>query len=118
MCVTWGEEHMTQFFINGEISVKKIIPMTPDWQMPSNHYITVGQDQDVYAGGFEELNAFTGFITDIHMWDHVIDTCQIQSFMESMSFTPGNYLSWQDLRYRPVGKAKVEKKQSFSDLSC
>lgn len=116
VCVTWGEGHMTQFFINGEASVKKIAPMVPDWQIHSKHYITVGQDQDSYGGGFEQKNAFTGFITDIHMWDHVISICQIHTFMESKFFISGNYLRWQDLDFKPVGEAKVEEKQALTAL--
>ncbi|XP_041928451.1 C-reactive protein-like [Alosa sapidissima] len=119
VCVTWGEEHITQFFINGKASVRKIVPMSPDWQISTDHSIIVGQDQDHYRGGFEVKNAFAGHITDVHMWDYAISTCEVQRFMEKMSFQPGNYLKWESLEFEAQGKAKVEKKLLFSaDVLC
>ena len=111
VCVTWDEEDVSQFFINGQASVRKLTLMRQGWKIPTDHLIIVGQDQDRYGGGFQTKNAFIGHLTDVHMWDHVISPCAVQQFMDELSIQPGNYLNWQSLKFETHGRAKVEKKQ-------
>jgi hypothetical protein len=45
--------------------------------------LIVGQDQDMYNGGFDVAQAFEGDIDELALYDRELDTAQIQSIFEA-----------------------------------
>ena len=43
---------------------------------PSGIWI-IGQDQDSYGGGFQQRNAFQGSLTDVNVWNRVLNASEI-----------------------------------------
>ncbi|XP_048084299.1 mucosal pentraxin-like [Alosa alosa] len=93
ICATWDAgTGMAQLIINEIHSLKKTISAGGSISGPP--IIILGQDQDSYGGGFDASQSFIEQIRDVHMWDHVISTCEIKSYMQGFVHRPGNYLNW------------------------
>ncbi|XP_076156256.1 female protein-like [Alosa pseudoharengus] len=86
---------MSQFTVNGIHSVKKAT--SAGGSIAGTPIIILGQDQDSYGGSFEIRQAFTGHITDVHMWDHAISTCEIKSYMQGLAHSPVRKLCMLDV---------------------
>uniref|UniRef100_A0A8C8DLH6 Pentraxin (PTX) domain-containing protein n=1 Tax=Oryzias sinensis TaxID=183150 RepID=A0A8C8DLH6_9TELE len=49
-------------------------------------------------GGFDINQSFVGMITDVHMWDYTLSSCEIRHYTEEMHFTSGNVLNWSTIK--------------------
>ncbi|XP_060884428.1 C-reactive protein-like [Labrus mixtus] len=115
VCWTWDSTSgLTALWVNGKRSPRAIMGASVSLSgVPS---IILGQDQDSYGGGFDQSQSFVGDITDVHMWDKVISPCEIRFYMDGSAFTPGNLLSWNNLRFSTTGT--VHEEQSDFNKSC
>lgn len=68
------------------------------------------QEQDSHGGGFDQRQCFTGMMSDVHMWNYVLSSCEIQNYMVDQNFTPGNVLNWKALEYQIFSKVLIEDK--------
>lgn len=98
ICVTWNASTgVSQITVNGVHSVKK--SHKAGASIAGTPIIILGQDQDSYGGGFQSSKAFVGHIRDVHMWDYVISTCEIKSYMQGQTHRPGNFLAWTRMAF-------------------
>ncbi|KAJ8284409.1 hypothetical protein COCON_G00032590 [Conger conger] len=111
VCWTWdGKTGFTQVWVNGKRSIKaKIYTGVIAASTPS---IILGQDQDSYGGGFDPNQCFVGDLSDVHMWNYVLNPCEIQTYMNGFAFPPGNVLNWKALNYKVNGEVFVEPNDS------
>lgn len=109
MCTTSDvNTGLVQLWFNGQPLSKKYVSSGSTITGPSISLL--GQDQDTFGGGFDAKQSFVGMITDVHMWDHEISPCEIQKYMNELSFNPGNMINWAALDYETNGKVLVEDK--------
>ncbi|XP_024911526.1 C-reactive protein-like [Cynoglossus semilaevis] len=107
LCVTWESgDGLAQLWIDGKPSVKKfLISGTPI----RGHPITIlGQEQDAHGGGFVASQSFVGMISDLHVWDNVLSPIEVQRYMKSKQFTPGDVFNWGSLDYATTGEVFVD----------
>ncbi|XP_036403127.1 serum amyloid P-component-like [Megalops cyprinoides] len=110
LCGTWDSgTGLGQLWVNGKRSARKAL--SAGGSIAGTPSIILGQEQDSYGGGFDKAQSFVGEITDVHMWDYVLHPHIIQGFMNYVSFTPGNVLSWRALEYTRQGYVVVEDSQ-------
>ncbi|XP_016528896.1 C-reactive protein-like [Poecilia formosa] len=76
--------------------------------------VVLGQEQDSYGGKFDIKQSFVGMMTDVHMWDYVLSSCEIQNYVDNLNFSPGNVLNWKALMFEITGRVLTENKQ----LTC
>ncbi|XP_061086417.1 C-reactive protein-like [Conger conger] len=107
VCWTWdGKTGLTQVWVNGKRSIRaKIYTGSIAAATPS---IILGQEQDSYGGRFDANQCFVGDLSDVHMWNYVLDPCAIQDYMKAYTFIPGNVLNWEALNYNVNGEVLVE----------
>ncbi|KAK3571413.1 hypothetical protein QTP86_011687 [Hemibagrus guttatus] len=103
LCVTWeSSTGATAFWVNGRRSMLKIYRR--GFNLNPNGSIILGQDPDSYLGDFDEKQSFVGEITDVHMWDIVLDPGQIKQLYENQALGDrGNVLDWNSLKYKIIG---------------
>lgn len=53
-------------------------------------------------------------MTDVHMWDYILSSCEIMNYMDEWNYTPGNVLNWKALDFQIIDKVLVENKM----MSC
>ncbi|XP_024124067.1 C-reactive protein-like [Oryzias melastigma] len=108
ICTTWdSEKGLVQIWVDGIPSIRKFIS---SGAISGAVKIVLGQDQDTFGGGFDVNQSFAGMITDVHMWDYTLSSCEIQNYMSEMSLTPGNVLNWRALDFEIVGNVLIEDK--------
>ncbi|KAG9350135.1 hypothetical protein JZ751_026488 [Albula glossodonta] len=111
ICWTWEKSSgLTQLWVNGKRSLR--VKMFSDDILAEKLSIIIGQEQDTFGGGFDEQQCFVGELSDVHMWDLVLDSCEIQNYMKMFSFTPGNVLNWRELTYKENNGVLVKENQS------
>ncbi|MGH0146420.1 UNVERIFIED_CONTAM: hypothetical protein FKN15_050664 [Acipenser sinensis] len=55
----------------------------------------IGQEQDTFGGSFKKEESFTGNITQLHMWDRVLNSSTIQSMARDCSvISEGLFFTW------------------------
>ncbi|XP_008430818.1 mucosal pentraxin-like [Poecilia reticulata] len=111
ICSTWDSESgLGQLWFNGKPLVRKF---TSKSQI-DKPLVTLGQEQDSYGGKFDIKQSFVGMMTDVHMWNYVLSSCEIQNYVGNLNFTPGNVLNWKALTFEKTGNVLIENKQ----LTC
>lgn len=51
-------------------------------------------------------------MSDVHMWDYVLHSCDIQDYAGDPNLLPGNVLNWKNLEFQTVGTVVVEEKNT------
>ncbi|KPP63032.1 hypothetical protein Z043_118735, partial [Scleropages formosus] len=113
LCGTWDSATgLAQLWVNGKPSSRKAL--SAGKAIAGKLSVILGQEQDTLGGGFDIKQSFVGQLADVHMWDHVISACEIQQYMDSLSFSPGNVINWRRMEYAKYGVVFVEEKQPGS----
>lgn len=68
------------------------------------------QEQDSHGGGFDLKQSFVGMMSDVHLWDHILSSCEIQNYVDELNFTPGNVLNWSALEFEIIDRVLIENK--------
>ncbi|XP_036931786.1 serum amyloid P-component-like [Acanthopagrus latus] len=109
LCSTWDSASgLAQLWLDGKPS---------SWKLSSKSsingpiIIVLGQEQDTHGGGFVLMESFAGMLSDVHMWDYTISPCEIQNYMDDLSFPPGNVLNWRALEFQIIGTVLIGDKQ-------
>ncbi|XP_053288174.1 serum amyloid P-component [Pleuronectes platessa] len=109
ICTTWDSKSgLVQVWFDGIPSIKKSI--SSGSSIKGTMMITLGQEQDSHGGGFDVKQSFVGMMSDVHMWDYILSSCQIQKYMDDRHFTPGNVINWNALDYQIVNNVLIEQK--------
>ncbi|XP_028280446.1 serum amyloid P-component-like [Parambassis ranga] len=109
ICSTWdAASGLAQLWVNGKHSVRKFT----GGPAINNPVIILGQEQDSLGGSFVIQQSFVGMMSDVHMWDHTLSSCEIQQYMDKQNFSPGNVLNWQVLDFQMTGRVLIEDKQT------
>lgn len=110
ICATWDSTSgLVQLWLYGMPSVKKYVGSE---SIRGSTIIMLGQEQDTHGGGFDMKQAFTGMVSDVHMWDYVLSPCEIQRYVDELNFTPGTVLNWRALEFDIIDRVLIENKQS------
>jgi len=59
----------------------------------------LGQDQDSVGGGFQASQSFQGMLSNVNVWDHVLDGTLIKERSKSCEIekeNEGNVFKWPD----------------------
>uniref|UniRef100_A0A672J4U4 Pentraxin family member n=1 Tax=Salarias fasciatus TaxID=181472 RepID=A0A672J4U4_SALFA len=108
ICTTWDSATgLVQLWFNGRPTV---LNSQPRGNTAGTLMIILGQEQDAHSGGLDINQAFVGMMSDVHMWDYVLSSCEIQSYVDELNFTPGNVLNWKALEFEITDKVLVEPK--------
>ena len=108
-CFTWnGSNGIAKAYKDGVFQNEISGILAGQLISPSGIWI-VGQDQDSFGGGFERGNAFQGSLTDIDVWDRVLDAREISTLANERCGLgkQGNYRAYKDfVTVGPVQKVK------------
>ena len=69
--------------------------------------LTIGQDQDSHGGGFDASQGFIGELTDLNMWNRVLNATEILKLSKSCHGAEGNVKKWSDFKVGIRGDVRV-----------
>ncbi|KAM9309823.1 C-reactive protein-like [Pholidichthys leucotaenia] len=109
ICTTWDSvSGLTQLWFDGLPSIKKFTSAGAN--IKGSTVIILGQEQDSHGGGFDISQSFVGMMSDVHMWDYILSPCEIQNYVDDLSFTAGNVINWRALEFQIVERIVIENK--------
>ncbi|XP_030605757.1 C-reactive protein-like [Archocentrus centrarchus] len=109
ICTTWDSESgLVQLWFDGLPSTRKYV--SSGTQITGPTIIILGQEQDAHGGGFDINQSFVGMIADVHLWDYILSSCEIQNYVDERNFTPGNVLNWSALEFNIIDRVLIEDK--------
>ncbi|XP_055512113.1 mucosal pentraxin-like [Leucoraja erinacea] len=93
ICVSWESKGgETTVWINGQRSIQEIAGKGR--VVGGNGQFTLGQYQSSVGKPFNKRNSFVGEITDVNMWDRVLNANEIESFNDRCYRGGGNIINW------------------------
>ncbi|XP_064877916.1 sushi, von Willebrand factor type A, EGF and pentraxin domain-containing protein 1-like isoform X4 [Oncorhynchus nerka] len=77
--------------------------------IPGGGALVLGQDQDQRGEGFNPVESFVGSLSQLHIWDRVLDPQQIKILANTCpgNNIRGNVLAWPDFLNGLVGRVKT-----------
>ncbi|XP_078407388.1 adhesion G protein-coupled receptor D2 [Cetorhinus maximus] len=96
VCVTWQKENGAWSIYADGIKVSSGDGCYSSQTIAGNGTFIIGQDQDSLGGTFKQNEAFSGKVTDLNIWTHVLDANQITA-VKMCSFPQQNLISKWDL---------------------
>lgn len=88
MCVSWtGNGGKWAISVDGQ-EVRRGISLHSSGYIGGGGIFIVGQKQDEFGSSFKSDEAFCGSITQLHVWDQVLDAREIQSMEKECSLIP------------------------------
>lgn len=118
ICVTWdAAEGLAQVWLNeGRSAIKRSQygPGSLSGSNPRPPRVTLGREKlDYDKNTLGRFRYFVGELKDLHMWDYVLDACEIKKYMvhskTAEPFSPGNVINWKSLTYTPHGDVNIIK---------
>ncbi|XP_055512082.1 C-reactive protein-like [Leucoraja erinacea] len=107
ICVTWeSHEGEITVWVNGRRSVRKV--GGKGQVVKGLGQFILGQEQDSVGGGFDINQSFVGEITDVHMWDHVLQHNDIKKVSQGCLRYGGNIIDWGSTHYTFEGIVAIE----------
>ncbi|KAK3561793.1 hypothetical protein QTP86_014371 [Hemibagrus guttatus] len=92
MCVSWtGNGGKWAISVDGQ-EVRRGISLHSSGHIGGGGIFIVGQEQDEFGSSFKSDEAFCGSITQLHMWDQVLDAREIQSMEKECSLIPSGMI--------------------------
>ncbi|KAI1890822.1 hypothetical protein AGOR_G00157570, partial [Albula goreensis] len=92
-CVGWASRSgHAELWVNGALVEQQILKA--GYEIRPEGTLILGKDQDGLLG-ISDSDAYIGHLTDVNMWDHMLDAVEIRGQMACGTNAPkGNILSW------------------------
>ena len=98
------------FYYNGEfvdsVSIKEKPIIGSDTNLPEA--LIIGQEQDAIKGRYEPSQMFNGEISELHIWNTLLEDTTISSISQCKDFTKGNIVTWEKESYLINGAIVTE----------
>ena len=69
--------------------------------------LTIGQEQDSFGGDFDPSQNYIGELTDLNIWNRVLDANKILKLSKSCHKGRGNVKKWSDFKVGIRGDVRV-----------
>lgn len=85
VCVSWSQNggHW-ELFIDGRRTSRNTSLNISDSIGPDGFFI-IGQEYDIFGGSFKKDQSFSGSITELHIWDRVLNSSEIDTMEKECS---------------------------------
>ncbi|XP_051900819.1 C-reactive protein-like [Pristis pectinata] len=103
VCVTWDSATgRTVVWVNGTRTMNKISSQGKG--VVAEGSVILGQDQDTVGGGFDKKQRYVGELTDVNMWDTVLQPCEMPVRSHNAR---GNVIDWTTVQYEIKGNVII-----------
>ncbi|KAM3619759.1 uncharacterized protein V6R79_013108 [Siganus canaliculatus] len=95
LCVSWSQKggHWA-LFVHGLLVSETVGLNSSDSIGPDGLFI-IGQEQDTFGGSFKKDESFSGSITELHIWDRVLNSSEIYTMEKECSpISSGLMFNW------------------------
>ncbi|XP_056895299.1 adhesion G-protein coupled receptor D2 isoform X1 [Takifugu flavidus] len=95
VCVTWTQDGGRWALFSDGLVVARDDGLNSSSSIGPDGLFIIGQDQDAFGDSFPENESFSGSITELHIWDRVLHSSEINWMETTCSpFSRGLVLKW------------------------
>jgi hypothetical protein len=97
VCFTWDSgKGKTKIYKDGNLS-KTMVNVQIGKKIKGGGIWVIGQDQDSLGGSFQAVDSFKGILTEVSIWDRVLDFDEIKRFaIDCDLLMQGNYKAYSN----------------------
>ncbi|XP_026179294.1 adhesion G-protein coupled receptor D2 isoform X2 [Mastacembelus armatus] len=97
VCVSWSQNGgRWELFIDGNV-VSRGDGLNSSENIGPDGLFIIGQEQDTFGGSFKKDESFSGSITELHIWDRVLNCSEIKTMEKECSpISSGLVFKWNE----------------------
>lgn len=97
VCISWSQNGgRWSIFTNGVV-VSRGDGLNGSGGIGHDGVFIIGQEQDTFGGSFKKNESFSGSITELHIWDRVLDAVEINTMeKECSTISSGLVFNWSE----------------------
>lgn len=97
VCVSWSQNGGRWALYTGGLEFARGDGLNSSESIgPDGHFI-IGQEQDTFGGSFKKDESFSGSITELHIWDRVLNSSEIFTMEKECSpISSGLVFKWSE----------------------
>lgn len=107
MCASWENKAGSWNIYKDGVSQTSGSGLKTGYVIKTNGILTIGQDQDSHGGDFDATQGFIGELTDLNMWNRVLNATEILNLSKSCHGGEGNVKKWSDFKVGIRGDVRV-----------
>jgi len=107
ICASWESKAGSWKIYKDGVSQAKGSGLKTGHVVNTNGILIIGQEQDSFGGGFDATQNYIGELTDLNMWDRVLDASEVSNLSKSCHGGRGNVKKWSDFKVGLRGDVRV-----------
>ena len=107
MCASWENKAGSWKIYKDGVSEASGSGLQIGHLITTDGILTIGQDQDSHGGDFDASQGYLGELTDLNMWNRVLNATEILKLSKSCHGAEGNVKKWSDFKVGIRGDVRV-----------
>uniref|UniRef100_A0A8C4DID0 Pentraxin family member n=1 Tax=Dicentrarchus labrax TaxID=13489 RepID=A0A8C4DID0_DICLA len=98
VCVSWSQNGGRWALFTDGIVVSRGDSLKSSDAIGRDGHFIIGQEQDTFGGSFKKDESFSGSITELHIWDRVLNSSEIYAMEKDCSpISSGLVFKWSEI---------------------
>ena len=107
ICASWENKAGSWKIYKDGVSQAKGSGLKTGHVINTNGILIIGQEQDAFGGGFVFTQCYIGELTDLNMWNRVLNANEVSNLSKSCHGGRGNVKKWSDFKVGIRGDVRV-----------
>ncbi|XP_078384224.1 uncharacterized protein LOC144666717 [Oculina patagonica] len=107
ICIYWSTKYGVWGIYKDGVLEGSGAGLKHNYNLKSDGVLIIGQEQDSLGGRFDAKQSFIGELTDLNIWDKVLDSEEMQLFSNSCHEGEGSVKKWSDFKTGIIGDVKI-----------
>ncbi len=107
ICIYWSTKYGVWGIYKDGVLKGSGAGLKHNYNLKSDGVLIIGQEQDSLGGRFDAKQSFIGELTDLNIWDKVLDSEEMQLFSNSCHEGEGSVKKWSDFKTGIIGDVKI-----------
>ncbi|KAL9978962.1 hypothetical protein ACROYT_G016548 [Oculina patagonica] len=107
ICATWENKAGSWKLYKDGVSQASGSGLKTGHVIKTDGILIIGQEQDSFGGGFDGNQNYVGELTDLNMWNRVLNATEISNLSKSCHGGRGNVKKWSDFKVGIRGDVRV-----------
>ena len=107
ICASWENRAGSWKIYKDGVSEAKGSGLKTGHVVDTDGILLIGQEQDSFGGSFDATQNYIGELTDLNMWNRVLDASEVLNLSRSCHGGRGNVKKWSDFKVGLRGDVRV-----------
>ena len=107
ICVSWENKAGSWEIYKDGVLQDSGSGLKTGYRIQTYGILTIGQDQDSLGGDFDASQSYVGELTDLNMWNKVLNASEVNNLSNSCNGGRGNVKKWSDFKVGIRGDVRV-----------